>query len=113
MICNNLKLDLVNINAYTKFGEILSFCSQDIERKQNYDGPNDGQMDRQPKSSIKSSKSFIYQSLKCFTKTCGWYRYLIVRFYRIFTRLWNRNYCCQSPIFWKLTNCRGFSTILY
>ena len=24
-------LDLVNINAYTKFGKILSFCSQDIE----------------------------------------------------------------------------------
>ena len=33
MTGNNPKLDLVNINAYTKFGEILSFCSQDIERK--------------------------------------------------------------------------------
>ena len=25
--------NLVNINAYIKFGEILSICSQDIERK--------------------------------------------------------------------------------
>ena len=42
MTCNNPKLDLVNINAYIKFGEILSVCSQDIERKWNYDGRNDG-----------------------------------------------------------------------
>ena len=33
MMCNNPKLDLANINAYTKFNEILSICSQDIERK--------------------------------------------------------------------------------
>ena len=33
MMCNNPKLDLVNMNAYIKFGEILSICSQDIERK--------------------------------------------------------------------------------
>ena len=38
MTCNDSKLDLVNINAYIKFGEILSICSQDIERRQNYDG---------------------------------------------------------------------------
>ena len=25
MMCNNPKLDLVNVNAYIKFGEILSF----------------------------------------------------------------------------------------
>ena len=48
MTCNNPKLDLVNINAYIYFGEILSICSQDIERKRNYDGQNDGQ----PKSNI-------------------------------------------------------------
>ena len=30
-------LGQVNINAHTKFGYILSSCSQDIERKQNYD----------------------------------------------------------------------------
>ena len=37
MMHNNLKLDLVNINAYIKFGEILSICSQDVERKRNFD----------------------------------------------------------------------------
>ena len=29
MMCYNPKLDLVNMNAYIKFGEILSICSQD------------------------------------------------------------------------------------
>ena len=43
MMCNNPMLDLVNINAYIKFDEILSICSQDIEWKQNYDGMMDGQ----------------------------------------------------------------------
>ena len=51
MLCNNPKLDLVNLNAYIKFGEIdlvninayikfggkLSSSSQDIERKRNFD----------------------------------------------------------------------------
>ena len=41
MKCNDPKLDLVNMNAYIKFGEILSICSQDIERKWNYDRRND------------------------------------------------------------------------
>ena len=35
MTCNNPRLDLVNMNAYIKFGEILSICSQYIEQKQN------------------------------------------------------------------------------
>ena len=34
---NNPNIDLVNINAYMKFGEILSICSQDIERKRKSD----------------------------------------------------------------------------
>ena len=34
-------VDLVNMNAYIKFDEILSICSQDIERKRNYDGMTD------------------------------------------------------------------------
>ena len=34
MMCNNPNVDLVNMNAYIKFDEILSICSQDIERKQ-------------------------------------------------------------------------------
>ena len=33
MMYNNLNLDHANIIAYTIFGEILSICSQDIERK--------------------------------------------------------------------------------
>ena len=33
MTGNNQNLDLVNMNAYIKFGEILLICSQDIERK--------------------------------------------------------------------------------
>ena len=41
MMSNNPKLDLVNINAYIKFGENMSCSSQDIERKQNF-GINQG-----------------------------------------------------------------------
>ena len=37
MTGGNANLDLVNINAYRKFGEILTIYSQDIERKQNSD----------------------------------------------------------------------------
>ena len=40
-MCNNPKLDLVNMNAYINFGEILFICSQDIERKRNF-GVNQG-----------------------------------------------------------------------
>ena len=35
MTGNNSKLDLVNVDVHTKFGQILSICSQDIGRKQN------------------------------------------------------------------------------
>ena len=34
---NNPMLDLVNVVVHTKFGQILSICSQDIKRKQNFD----------------------------------------------------------------------------
>ena len=37
MIGNYHKLDLVNIDAHTKFGLIMSIRSQDIERKRNSD----------------------------------------------------------------------------
>ena len=40
-MCNNPNIDLVNINAYIKFGEILSIYSQDFERKQKI-GVNQG-----------------------------------------------------------------------
>ena len=41
MTCNNPKLGLVNMNAYIKLREIMSICSQDIERKRNL-GVNQG-----------------------------------------------------------------------
>ena len=34
---NNPKLDLVNVDVHTKFGQVLSIHSQDIEPKPNYD----------------------------------------------------------------------------
>ena len=37
MMGNNPKLDLVNDDVHTKFGQILSIHSQDIERKRNSD----------------------------------------------------------------------------
>ena len=37
MTGNNTKLDLVNVDVHTKFGQILSIRSQDIERKRNSD----------------------------------------------------------------------------
>ena len=41
-IKKNPKLDHVNVDVHTKFGQILSIPSQDIERKQNSD-VNQGQ----------------------------------------------------------------------
>ena len=41
MTANDHNLDLVNINGYLKFGEILSIFSQDIKWKRNSD-PNQG-----------------------------------------------------------------------
>ena len=35
MMGYNPKLDLVNVDVHTKFGQILSVCSQAIERKRN------------------------------------------------------------------------------
>ena len=41
MTGNNLKLDHVNVDVHIKFGQILSICSRDIERKRN-SGVNQG-----------------------------------------------------------------------
>ena len=41
MMCNNPNIDLVNMNVYMKFDEVLSICSKDIERKRNF-GINQG-----------------------------------------------------------------------
>ena len=40
MTGDNPKLDLVNVDVHTKFGQILLICSQDIERKRNSEGRN-------------------------------------------------------------------------
>ena len=37
MTGNNPKLDFVNVDVHTKFGQILLICSRDIERKRNSD----------------------------------------------------------------------------
>ena len=39
MTYNNPKVDLVNMNAYIKFGENMSSSSQDIERKMMWNNP--------------------------------------------------------------------------
>ena len=45
-MCYNSNLDLVNINAYTKFGEILPICSEDISGNENLtEGRRDGMTD--------------------------------------------------------------------
>ena len=41
MKCNNPKVDLNNMNAYIKFGELMTFCSQYIELKRKL-GANQG-----------------------------------------------------------------------
>ena len=42
----NPNLDLINVNVYTKFGQILSIGSQDIEQKRKYDRLTELQNDR-------------------------------------------------------------------
>ena len=37
MTSNNPKVDVVNVDLHIKFGQILSICSRDIERKRNSD----------------------------------------------------------------------------
>ena len=39
MMCNNPNVDLVNINAYIKFGKILHIYSQEIERNEIWRKP--------------------------------------------------------------------------
>ena len=37
MTGNNPKVDVVNVDVHINFGQILSICSRDIERKRNSD----------------------------------------------------------------------------
>ena len=45
MMYNNHNLNFVFINWFTKFCKLFLFFSQDIRRKLDYDGQNDGQME--------------------------------------------------------------------
>ena len=54
MSCNNPNADLVNENVYAKFGQILSFYSQDIEQN-----PNDRMTARQNDSMTQGKSSII------------------------------------------------------
>ena len=56
MTRNNPKLDLVNIEAHKKIGQIMSICSQGIEQKQNSD------IDHGPKLCQKFAKNGRQQS---------------------------------------------------
>ena len=46
MTGNNPKVDVVNVDVHTKFGQILSICSQYIERKQSVHGMTESRKDR-------------------------------------------------------------------
>ena len=56
MTGNNPKVDVVNVDVHTKFGQIVSIYSLDIEWKQNVHGMteprNDGKTEGQGESSI-------------------------------------------------------------
>ena len=56
MTFNNPNLDLVNINAYAKFGQTPSILSQDIEWKRNSESGNDAQ----PENSLPPSPHTSY-----------------------------------------------------
>ena len=45
MTGNNPKLGLVNVDVHTKFGQILSIRTQDIERKRNVNGITESRND--------------------------------------------------------------------
>ena len=65
MMCNNPNVDLVNMNAYIMFGEILSICSQDIERKRNL-GLNQGRIKVQKMTASNSNIDLV--SINSFIK---------------------------------------------
>ena len=58
-MCYNPKLDFVNVNVHTKFGQILSFHSSDIERKRN-SGINKGPSKANNSSANLGKMTFIY-----------------------------------------------------
>ena len=59
---NNPKLDLVNVDVHTKFGQILSILSQDIERKPNIHGIMERRKDGMTEGQGESSIAPLFQS---------------------------------------------------
>ena len=64
MTGNNPKLDLVSVDVHTKFGQILSICSQDIERKRNF-GNNEGPSKDNNSSSFGETDMHLHISSYC------------------------------------------------
>ena len=62
MTGNNPKVDLVNVDVHTKFGQILSICSQDIERKPNIHGITERRNDEKTEGQGESSIAPLFQS---------------------------------------------------
>ena len=62
MTGNNPKLVFVNVDVYTKFGQILSSHYQDIERKRNVHGKTEGRKDGITEGHGESSIAPIFQS---------------------------------------------------
>ena len=62
MTGNNPKLNLVNVDVHTKFGQILSIRSQDIERKPNIHGITERRKDGMTEGQGESSIAPLFQS---------------------------------------------------
>ena len=69
MTGNNPKLALINVDAYKKIGQILSICSQGIERKQNSD------VNQGPKLCQKFAKHGRQQSQARSCQSCCAYKF--------------------------------------
>ena len=66
MTCNNPKLDLVNVDAHKKIGQILSICSHGIKQKQNSD------INQGPKLCQNFAKNYGQQSQARSCKCCAY-----------------------------------------
>ena len=62
MTGNNPKLDLVNVDVHTKFGQIMSIHSQDIERKRIVQGMTERQNHGITEGQGESSIAPLFQS---------------------------------------------------
>ena len=62
MMGNNPKVDVVNVDVHTKFGQIVSICSLDIEWKQNVHGMTEPRKDGMTEGQGESSIAPLFQS---------------------------------------------------